>query len=431
MKLGIIADDNTGATDAAGMLTEQGIKTLLLFRPERIPEERTRIAGFEAVVVATRIRSLPPGCARQLAGDALAALRAAGCDKFQLKYCSTFDSTREGNIGPTLDACLDVLGQRATVVCPALPVNGRRVYQGHLFVGQALLSDSPLRDHPLNPMTDSNIARWLQHQTKRKVALVPLETLRNNPAALAACVAPEGDGGISYRVVDAIDDDDLLRIAEACRDLPFVSGGSGLTTGLARAHFPVRPPLDFRDRRRGDGPVLAISGSMSPATRAQNEWALAHGFAAAPIHAGDAVRGLLDTQIRATEVVSLLARGGRVLVRTDTTHPGEIQEIQSLGRSLGLSEVQTGERIAQALARIARAVCDACPPRLLIASGGETSGAVCEALEIAAAEVGLPVEPGVPYVFPTDRPGLTLVLKSGNFGSGGFYGKAIEATCGT
>lgn len=431
MKLGIIADDNTGATDAAGMLTARGIRTLLLLQTDRIPAFHREIAGFEAVVVGSRIRSLPAGEAYALTRRVLGDLLAAGCDKIQLKYCSTFDSTREGNIGPSLDACLDLLGQRTAVVCPSLPVNGRRVYQGLLFVGQTLLSESPLRQHPLNPMTDANLVRWLRHQTKRTVGLIPLETLRSDPHAVAARFDAGGAAEPAYWVVDAIDDGDLLRIAEATRDQRFVSGGSGITIGVAATHFPDRPPLDFRARLGGAvGSVLVASGSQSPATRAQNDWALAHGFTAVSISASGAVRGEIDVGACAGQVSALLARKQPVLLRADTGMEDAVQAVQALGRSLGCSAVQTGERIVATLGTIVRRTHEAAPLRLLIVSGGETSGAVGAALGIEAVEVGLNVAPGVPYTFPLDGKGPVMVLKSGNFGGVDFYDQVMRGVMG-
>ena len=226
-------------------------------------------------------------------------------------------------------------------------------------------------------------------------------------------------------MVDAIDDTDLALIADGTRSLKLVSGGSGITVGLARTHFPARGPLDFSSRlQSGEGPVMAISGSMSPATQAQNSWALANGFADVSIDASEIVRGRSDAHAYASGILPLLEKRLPVLVRSDARTPADVQ---ALGQSLGLTDAQTGECIATTMGNIARIVSDACPLRLLIVSGGETSGAVCQAMGVAALETGLPIEPGVPYVFPEDRPDMVMVLKSGNFGGAGFYGRVVAA----
>jgi 3-dehydrotetronate 4-kinase len=417
---GIIADDNTGATDAAGMLTQRGVRTVLLLDPE--PSDPAVLQGFDAVVVGTQNRSVAPTDAADATQAAIACLHGAGIDRFQLKYCSTFDSTREGNIGPTLDAALDDLGEAATVVCPALPVNERTVYQGHLFVGRELLSESPLRDHPLNPMTDANLVRWLQYQTTRKVGLVDLVTVRRGPEAIRAAMQEQLAQGIAYLVTDAVTDDDLVAIAHATEDWKLLSGGSGITAGLATVHYPARLPLEFRERLGSLGTAtLVVSGSQSPMTRKQAEHALQHGFAGVQL---DVSRLLTDpSSVRQTtqEARDALGETGRLLVHSPSQGAEGIRAVQSLGRSMGLSDVQTGLRIAEALGELTRTLVDEGSVDRLVVSGGETSSAVCASLGVTAIEVGLPLSPGVPYGFPLEgRPSL-LVLKSGNFGSEDLY----------
>jgi uncharacterized protein YgbK (DUF1537 family) len=422
MRFGIVADDNTGASDAAGMLTEQGVRTALVLGLEQIDENEGFLRDFDALVLGTQTRSIEPGRARARTAAAIEGLKRFDVEKVQLKYCSTFDSTPEGNIGPSLDAGLEVLGRQATIVTPALPVNGRTTYNGYHFVNGVLLSESPLRHHPLNPMTDSNLVRWLQQQTDRTVDLVRLDDIRGGADGVRQALRQAVDGGASYLVTDAIDQSDLKVTAAATADWPFISGGSGITAEIPPLMFPERGPLDFTDRIEGlrDG-VLVVSGSLAPATRAQNAHAMSEGFSDVALDAAALLRGEADLDALVERADELLAEDRRVIVYSRAESPEDVKEVQEFGRTLGLSVTETGEKIAGALAEVARRLVGRGRVGRLIISGGETSGAVCEAVGLGALEVGLPVEPGVPYCFPAGHPQLMVVLKSGNFGSEDFY----------
>jgi len=421
MKLGLIADDNTGATDAAGMLTERGLRTLLLLDAES-PVARAEQAGFDALVVGTQNRSIAAAEAAEATRRAIEQLRGLGVTRFQVKYCSTFDSTREGNIGPTLDAALEALGERATIVCPSLPVNGRTVYQGHLFVGDQLLCESPLRHHPLNPMTDANLVRWLGYQTARQIGLVDLSVVRRGVEATKQRLAECGETGCSYLVTDAVSDEDLHVLAAATSDWPLTSGGSGITAAMAAVHFPARPPLRLDESLARVGPAtLVVSGSQSPASRRQMEHAEAHGWATIRLDVPAVVRGEADLDAIAARARAESAAGRPVLIGSLPADGASMSEARAVGRAMGLTEVETGHRIAEALAELAeRSVSAGCVHRLVV-SGGETSGSVCRRLGIRAIEVGLPLSPGVPYGFTWPDRRLLLVLKSGNFGSEDLY----------
>ena len=421
MKLGVIADDNTGATDAAGMLTERGVRTLLVLDVNAAisPAE---LDGFEALVVGTQNRSIAPAAAAEATRGAVKRLREWGVDRFQIKYCSTFDSTRAGNIGPTLDAALDALAAPATIVCPALPINGRTVYQGHLFVGSQLLSESPLRNHPLNPMTDANLVRWLGYQTARKVGLVELPIVRRGIEAtrqrLDACRAE----GCSYLVTDVVSNEDLLTLAAATRDWPLTSGGSGITAAMAAVHFPGRETLRFEEQLSHAGPTtLVVSGSQSPATRRQMEHALAHGWMAIRLDVPAVLQGHFDLGAAASQAERELSAGRPVLIGSSSEGDTVVADVLALGRTLGFTDVQTGTRIAETLAELALRLVSAGHVDRLVVSGGETSGAVCKRLGIRAIEVGLPLAPGVPYGFTWPDRKLLLVLKSGNFAGDDLY----------
>ena len=422
MRFGIVADDNTGASDAAGMLTEKGVRTALVLSRAPGRDAEALPQGFEAVVLGTRIRSVPPEQARGRTTAAIRRLRALRVEKIQLKYCSTFDSTPEGNIGCSLDAALDELGQKATIVTPALPVNGRTTYNGYHFVNGVLLSESPLRDHPVTPMKDSNLVRWLQQQTRHRVDLVRLDEIRPGPEHLRRSLASKVAAGACYLVTDAIEQADLTVVAEATADWPFISGASGITAEIPRLLFPGRSPLNFTERLQGlpDG-MLVVSGSQSPATRAQNAWAARNGFAALPIEARDVLRGKVDVDRISEEAGALLSEARPVIVYVHAESPEDVREVQDFGRTLGLPVAETGAMVADVLAKTADRLLGSGRVGRLIVSGGDTSGAVCAEAGLGSLEVGLPVEPGVPYCFPLARPDLLVVLKSGNFGSEDFY----------
>lgn len=422
MRFGIVADDNTGASDAAGMLTDKGVRTALVLSIESMRAEDEWLAGFDAVVLGTQIRALPPAEAKARTTSAIECLKSLGVEKLQLKYCSTFDSTPEGNIGCSLDAALEALDQPATTVTPALPVNGRTTYNGYHFVNGVLLSESPLRDHPLNPMTDPNLVRWLQHQTERKVGVVRLDEIRRGTTHTRNLMDELVSDGVGYLVTDAIEQSDLGVIADATADWTFISGGSGITAEMPRRMFPERSPMDFSGRIAAlpDG-LLVVSGSQSPATRAQNARALAGGFAGVPVEPRDVLEGKLEVSVVVHEVTDRLADGGPVVVYAQADSADDVRAAQEFGKTLGLSAAETGEKIGEALAGIAAGVISSGRAGRLIISGGETSGAVCREAAFGALEVGLPVDPGVPYCFPHSHPGLMVVLKSGNFGSEDFY----------
>src|SRR6056297_893135 len=230
MRLGVIADDFTGATDVAGFLVEYGIPTIQI---NGVPDPGYSEEA-EAYVVSLKTRACPPEEAVEQSLRALVWLQSRGCDRFYFKYCSTFDSTDRGNIGPVADAILKTLGSGCSVVCPALPVNGRTVYKGYLFVHDQLLHESGMRDHPLNPMKDAKIARLLAAQTEGSVAEVHAEVVDQGTAAVRHRILNCLQAGYRYIVLDTLKDEHLAVIAEAVKDMPLLTGGSGLALGLSR-----------------------------------------------------------------------------------------------------------------------------------------------------------------------------------------------------
>jgi uncharacterized protein YgbK (DUF1537 family) len=416
--LGAIADDFTGATDLASMLVRAGMRTVQTIG---IPRRGDVVEEADAIVVALKSRTIPPRDAVAQSLEALDWLRRGNVRQVYFKYCSTFDSTDAGNIGPVADALMDALGARFTIACPAFPTNKRTIYQGHLFVGDALLSESPMRDHPLTPMHDANLVRVLGRQTPRKVGLVAWPVVQHGPNAIRAEFARLESEGYSYAIVDAVDDEDLLDIGAACAGLALVTAGSGVALGL---------PQNFRDlgllAARDDaaqlpdvrGKAAILSGSCSAATRGQvAAFARSHtAIALDPLHAS-------TPHALAAHALDGVARdleAGRPFLVYSTAEPARVVEVQSkLGRERAATTIEAAFGI---LARelVTRGV------RRLVVAGGETSGAVVQSLGVEALAIGPPIDPGVPWTVSLGEPPLALALKSGNFGSEDFFEKSLR-----
>ncbi len=414
MYLGCIADDLTGATDVALMLQNAGMRTI---QSIGVP------AGFEpgdadVVVVALKSRTAPAADAAAQSLAALAWLRRRGAGQILFKYCSTFDSTDAGNIGPVADALLDAMGVPFTVACPAFPTNKRTVYLGHLFVGEQLLSDSPMRDHPLTPMRDANLVRVLGRQTKRTVGLVALPTVRQGAAAMKEAFEKLRGSGYGYAIVDAVSDQDLLALGAACAELPLLTGGSGIAMGL---------PANFGVRRGGEAAIPAVgghaavlSGSCSAQSNAQvAQWVKTRpSFRIDPLQLADG----MDLATAALAWAEPLLAAGPVLAFA-TAEPDAVRKAQAR-----LGAQRAGELVEQCLAQVARGLVERGVRRLVVA-GGETSGAVVNALGVRALRIGPQIDPGVPWTqtveTPVGEPRLALALKSGNFGTIDFFDKAL------
>ncbi|HTN48264.1 MAG TPA: 3-oxo-tetronate kinase, partial [Burkholderiaceae bacterium] len=409
MLLGVIADDFTGAGDVANTLAGGGLRTTqFLGIPERAD------ADCEAGVIALKTRSI---AARDAVAQSLAALdwlRKQGCRQFLFKYCSTFDSTSAGNIGPVAEALAEELGVSGVVACPAFPAVGRRVFSGHLFVGDRLLSESSLRHHPLNPMTDSDLRRWLRQQTRGEVGFVDIATVKGGRDALRDALQKCSMRGERLVIVDAIDEADLLAIGEACADAPLVTGASGVAVGMAAA-LARRGGLrgDSRQATRSTGAAAILAGSCSARTLEQIE-RYRQSHPSMPVDPAELIEG----RIRAVDAASFVLRERDApLVYTSAT-PDRVAEAQ---RRFGADNV--AHAIESFLADVAeRIVADGV--RRLIVAGGETSGAVVTALGLKALDVGPEIEPGVPVLQAGDR---SIVLKSGNFGGIDFFEKALRA----
>ncbi|MBM3352388.1 MAG: four-carbon acid sugar kinase family protein [Betaproteobacteria bacterium] len=412
MHLGCIADDLTGATDLALMLQSAGMRTIQLIGVPESADAAPR--DVDAVVIALKSRTSPPAAAVSQSLAALAWLRARGAAQILFKYCSTFDSTDAGNIGPVADALLDAIGAPFTVACPAFPTNKRTVYLGHLFVGAQLLSDSPMQDHPLTPMRDANLVRVLGRQTRRKVGLVPLATVRQGAQAMREAFAALQASGHAYAVVDAVEDQDLRALGAACRDLALLTGGSGIAMGLP-GNFGVCPGSVAAPAAVG-GHAAILSGSCS----AQSNLQVAHWSAA---HPAFRIEPLLLAAGEDQAAAALAWAGprlaeGPVLIYA-TARPDAVHLAQAK-----LGAHQAGMLVEACLAKIARGLV-ALGVRRLVVAGGETSGAVVEALGTRALRIGPAIDPGVPWTQSLGEPPLALALKSGNFGAVDFFDKAL------
>jgi uncharacterized protein YgbK (DUF1537 family) len=265
MRLGVIADDMTGATDVALMITKAGMDTIQTIG---VPDMARGLPEADAVVVALKSRTIAPHDAVAQSLVACRALRAGGARQILFKYCSTFDSTPQGNIGPVADALADELGADIAIVCPAFPANGRAIFQGHLFVGAQPLDESPMKDHPLTPMHDSNLVRLMAAQTRRKVRLVPFAIVAAGADAVRSELRRLAQDGVRYAVTDAISDADLVALGHAVAGAPLVTGGSGIALGLP-ANLPAatrREPVPFAAPA---GRMAIVAGSCSAATREQ------------------------------------------------------------------------------------------------------------------------------------------------------------------
>jgi 3-dehydrotetronate 4-kinase len=403
--LGCIADDFTGATDLANNLVRAGMRVVLSVD---VPAPSLD-ADADAVVVALKSRTVPAADAVKLSLDACRWLRKQGAGQIYFKICSTFDSTPAGNIGPVIEALMDELNCDFTIATPAFPENGRTVVHGHLFLGDTLLSDSGMRHHPLTPMTDANLVRVLQAQLNpskgRKVGLIDYQTVGQSAEVIRSRMDELKAKGISIAIVDGLSDDDLGRLAEALRNSPFLTAGSGLGSSLPRNWgFHPGNPIALPPAR---GRKAILAGSCSSATNAQVQRFLRDGGQAY------ALQPTADLELQIA----------KVLVWADACWQTEA-ELPLLVYSTAEPErvnPANAPLIEQTMAALARAFVER-RVGILVVAGGETAGICVQALGITQLQIGPQIDPGVPWCYAS---GLHLALKSGNFGSPDFFSKAF------
>ncbi len=409
MLLGCIGDDFTGSSDLGLTLANRGMRVTQYCGIPSAPAE----GDVDAGVVALKTRTCP---ADRAVEDSLAAmnwLRDQGCRRYFFKYCSTFDSTPRGNIGPVIDALMSALNLPRAIVCPAFPANGRSLYMGHLFVGDRLLSESSMRDHPLTPMRDSDVRRWLSQQTRQRVGHIAYPVVAAGRDAIRAALDTAVSDGSSIIVVDAVSDADLHQIGLACPDDTLITGGSGIGLGLPES-LGITARTDRVSWTGRSGPAAILSGSCSSMTRMQvARYALSH-----PSLAIDPVQILAGAQTADGVADWLIQRSDDAPIAYSTADPKSVAAAQaSLGREASANLIET------LFADVAVRLRDAGIARLVVA-GGETSGAVVTALGLSQLEIGPEIAPGVPAMSAGGH-GPALALKSGNFGDADFFETAL------
>jgi len=450
--LGCIADDVTGATDLANTLVRAGMRVVQTIGVPSAPLDAA--TDVDAVVVAQKTRTVPVADAVAQSLAALTWLREQGARQVYFKYCSTFDSTPAGNIGPVTEALMDALATDFTIACPAFPENGRTIYKGYLFVGDVLLDESGMRNHPLTPMTDPSLVRVLQEQTKRRVGLVEYRDVARGAEAIGRRFDQLRGDGVGIAIVDALTDADLMAIGKAAATLPLVTAGSGVAMGLPR-NFALGGGLGAAALPPASGAKAIVSGSCSVATNGQVAAFIAAGGEALRIDPSDLARGDwsvegvrraamagdvrsagvtdagrgVDAAVAAGVVEAALAWAGSrlgerpILVYT-TAAPDAVRAAQA-----ALGAERTGEMIERTLAAIARGLVER-GVRQLIVAGGETSGACTAALGIEQLRIGTQIAPGVPWCHAhcaaAGAGGLHIALKSGNFGAPDFFTQAFD-----
>jgi uncharacterized protein YgbK (DUF1537 family) len=420
IRLGCIADDFTGATDLANNLVRAGMRVVQTINTPDLATAADIGADADAVVIALKSRTIPAADAVAQSLEALRWLQAAGAEQIYFKYCSTFDSTPAGNIGPVTEALMAALKTRLTIATPAFPDNGRTVFKGHLFVGEVLLSDSGMRHHPLTPMTDPNLVNVLAAQATVPVGLVDHRVVGAGPQAVTQRLEELEREGVGIAIVDAVSNDDLLRLGPALAGMPLVTGGSGVAIGLP-ANWGVEPSAAAAALPVPTGHRAIISGSVSVATNGQVSEFLATGrpgFAIDPLRVADGE----DLVAAALTFADEHLAGDPVLVYS-TENPEAVKRVQG---ALGVGEA--GELVERTLASIAAGLVER-GVRQLVVAGGETSGAVVQALGLQTLRIGAQIDPGVPWC-AAPLPGgdtLHITLKSGNFGTPDFFLKALNA----
>ncbi|WP_455923701.1 3-oxo-tetronate kinase [Pseudomonas putida] len=418
--LGCIADDFTGATDLANMLVRGGMRTV---QSIGIPDE-SLAAGLDAdaIVIALKSRTTPVADAVDESLAALEWLRARGCEQIFFKYCSTFDSTAAGNIGQVSQALLEKLGSDFTLACPAFPENGRTIFRGHLFVQDQLLNESGMQHHPLTPMCDANLVRVLQAQTDMKVGLLRYDTVAQGVDTVRERIAQLRADGIGMAIADAVSDADLYTLGAACADLPLLTGGSGLALGLPenfRRAGKLRA-VDAAQLPAIDGGEVVLAGSASQATNGQVAAWLEAGRPALRIDPLALAAGKPVVE----QALAFARDAGQTVLIYATSSPDEVKAVQA---QLGVE--RAGALVEQALGEIAKGLLAAGVRRFVVA-GGETSGAVVQALGVRLLQIGAQIDPGVPATVSTQAQPLALALKSGNFGGRDFFSKALNQLAG-
>jgi uncharacterized protein YgbK (DUF1537 family) len=417
--LGCIADDFTGASDLANNLVRAGMRVVQTIGVPTAPLS----AEVDAVVVALKSRTIAPAEAIAQSLLALAWLQAQGAQQIYFKYCSTFDSTARGNIGPVTEALMDALHTDFTIATPAFPDNKRTVFKGYLFVGDGLLNESGMQNHPLTPMVDANLVRVMQAQTRRTVGLIDHAVVAQGNASITHRITDLKAQGVGVAVVDAVSNDDLMRLGLALKGLPLVTAGSGVAIALPQ-NFGIAPSSQASALPAATGLQAIVSGSCSVATNRQVAAFIKTGrpaLALNPLELATHIAQGVDPCAAALAWAAPHLSSGPVLVYS-SADPAAVKAVQS---TLGVEAA--GAMVEATLAAIARGLV-ALGVRQLIVAGGETSGACVQALGVDQLQIGPQIDPGVPWChamlqadLDATQQGLHLALKSGNFGGDDFF----------
>ncbi len=408
--LGCIADDFTGATDLANNLVRSGMRVI---QTVGVPTEDLE-HDVDAVVIALKSRTIDSVLAIEQSLNALAWLKKVGAHQIYFKYCSTFDSTTQGNIGPVTDELMKALGASFTVVTPAFPDNGRTIFKGHLFVGDLLLSDSSMRHHPLTPMKDSNLVKLMQAQFPRRVGLIDYKIVAKGSQAIKVKISELINEGISAAVVDALNNEDLIQLGEAVKNLSLVTAGSGLAIGLPQ-NFNLKPSVSQSRLPHYTGQRAILSGSCSEMTLKQVNHFKREGYACYALDPLTLSQRPDYWQEAALWAKQQFKTGADPILIYSTSSPDQVREVQK-----ELSVEKAGSLVEQAMGNLAMALVEMGVGQLLVA-GGETSGVCVQSLKVNQLQIGPQIDPGVPWCFTKSPRNLHLALKSGNFGREDFF----------
>ncbi len=412
--LGCIADDFTGATDLANNLVRAGMRVVQTIGVPSSPLD----VEVDAVVVALKSRTISPVDAVTQSLAALSWLKSQGSRQIYFKVCSTFDSTTLGNIGPVTEALMDALGTDFAICTPAFPDNKRTVFKGYLFAGDGLLNESGMQNHPLTPMHDSNLVRVMQAQTKRKVGLIDYSVVARGAAAVSERIAQLKMDGVGVAIVDAISNEDLMRLGGALKDMPLITAGSGVAIGLPQ-NFGIQPSEQSSSLPPATGFKAVVSGSCSVATNAQVQAFIASGL---PAFAIDAMKAGSSANVvtQALAWAKPLVQASPVLIYSTA----ELATLKAVQAQLGVEAA--GALVERTLAEIAKGLVEL-GVRQLVVAGGETSGACVQALGITQMQIGMQIAPGVPWCFAhSDGKPIHITLKSGNFGGADFFTESFK-----
>lgn len=413
MIIGCIADDFTGASDAASFLVKGGMQTILF---NGIPQEKERTESCQAIVIALKTRTQKTEDAVKETLKAAEWLKENGAKQLYIKYCSTFDSTPKGNIGPIMDALLEKYEVPTTILCPALPVNGRVVKDGNLYVNGIPLNQSSMKDHPLTPMWDSDVGKLMRDQSRYDCVKISCGEM-NKPEEVQKKIRLFGAEKPHFYVIpDFETGKDARSIVQNFGKLPILSGSSGILTELA-GQYKLEKSTTLKTDERTIGSGLLLAGSCSQATRSQIAFVQKNGIKSKRM---DPLKLLAGEQTEQELWDFIQTNHTDVLIYSSDT-PESVRKVQQAGRE------QIAELLERTMANLAKRALQAGYTRLVIA-GGETSGAVTKALGYRSYMIGTSVAPGVPIMIPRENKNVRLVLKSGNFGQEDFLKRALDMT---